>query len=315
MKYVGWLYLLISAACTQEVDVPYPAHQRQPVLNGLLHPDSLTAVTLTESKTLGNQKGFSVIEGATVRLHDKTAAYEIGLATYAGQGQYTWNYHPISGHTYRVEARLPDGTTVWAEDQVPGRPQIVSSSYRDTTNSLKPVHLSIANPEGDNIFWLSAYYVTYRRMENDTLPRFPTIYDSTQTVREPMSYFAMKQPPLFVDDFNRYYLNYDDTYEFNYYVRMDDELSPTATFDLEVGFNISRGFDKGNENTGIYATVTQASEHYDKYWKSSVIHYLNTDQGDEPDPLSAPVRIYSNVTNGLGIFAAANSVTIKLEER
>ena len=129
-----------------------------------------------------------------------------------------------------------------------------------------------------------------------------------------MSFFAMKQPPLFVDDFNRYYLNYDDTYEFNYYVRMDDELLTSTSFDLEVGFNISRAFDKRNEDNGIYATVTQASEHYDKYWKASVIHYLNTDQGGEPDPLSSPVRIYSNVTNGLGVLGAVNSITVKLEE-
>lgn len=284
-------------------------------MNGLLHPDSLTTITLTESKTLSSQESFSAIEEATVQLYDKTEDRLIGSATYTGQGRYNWDYYPLPGHTYRVEANLPNRPTVWAEDRVPDRPQIISSSYRDTNSSLKPIRLSIANPEGDNIFWLSAYYVTYKRIENDSLPRFPTVYDSTQTVREPMSYFAMKQPPLFVDDFNRYYLNYDETYEFNFYVRMDDELLISPTFDLEVGFNISRAFDKEKENTGIYATVTQASEHYDKYWKSSVIHYLNTDQGDEPDPLSAPVRIYSNVTNGLGIFAAANSVTVKVEER
>lgn len=314
MRYVLMLCLL-GAACTQEADVPYPTHQPLPVLNGLLHPDSLVVVTLTESKRLGDQANFPAIDEATVELYDKTDNRSLGPAIYAGQGQYRWDYYPLPGHTYQVEATLPDHPLVSAEDQVPDRPQIISSSYRDTSSSLKPVRLSVANPAGDNIFWLSAYYVNYRRIENDSLPRFPILYDSTQTISEPMSYFAMQQPPLFVDDFNRYYLNYDNTYEFNYYLRMDDELLSAPTFDLEVGFNISRGFDKNNEESGIYATITQASEHYDKYWKSSVIHYLNTDQGDEPDPLSAPVRIYSNVTNGLGMFGAVNSVTVKLEEQ
>ncbi len=307
------LYLVVAFSCTQEVDLPYPTHQTQPVLNGLLHPDSTITISLTKSIAVGRGTEFTAIDHAAVQLYENTQP--LGMATYLGDGYYGWDYHPVPGNTYRLEASVPGLPTILAEDKVPAQPQIIYSSYLKLSNtSLTQLHFSINNAEDEKeIYWLSGYYIFYER-EWDIDNRQGLI-DSTFTLTRAFGHFAIQKPPFFIDDFNRTFHNYDNTYEFYHYLRMDDLLLNAPSFDFSAGFHLSEILDEDDEKNGIYATVTHASEHYDKYLKSSVIHYLNADLGDEPNPFSSPVKIYSNVENGLGIFAAYNAVTIRLEKQ
>ena len=58
----------------------------------------------------------------------------------------------------------------------------------------------------------------------------------------------------------------------------------------------------------IFQVIT-ASDTYDRYMKSRYKQELNTEWGGEENPFVEQITVYTNISNGLGIFAGYNYYT------
>ena len=71
-----------------------------------------------------------------------------------------------------------------------------------------------------------------------------------------------------------------------------------------------------HEGLAVTATITNASQHYDRYLKSSITYHLNRLYSEGEDvgfrPFVQFSQVYSNVENGTGIFAAYNTTDLDI---
>jgi len=108
--------------------------------------------------------------------------------------------------------------------------------------------------------------------------------------------------------------------EYDFYVRLDDTNHNGENITLELAngsYRFLRRFSNEiHEELAYRLIVTTASQHYDRYLKSSVIYALNRDNyTDEDNALkffSEITQTYSNIKNGTGIFVAYNTVQLDI---
>lgn len=64
----------------------------------------------------------------------------------------------------------------------------------------------------------------------------------------------------------------------------------------------------GEDDINTFQIIT-ASDAYDRYMRSRYKHDLNTGESAQENPFIEQITVYSNIDNGLGIFAGYNYFT------
>ena len=133
----------------------------------------------------------------------------------------------------------------------------------------------------------------------------------------------------FIDRFNGSYDNLEGAYAYDYFLRFDDLSFQNKTRTLETAFSygpfcngVKSLDDFKADDEAIFVNLINASPHFDPYLKSSLLYFRNIGYGDlagEPDafaikPFVETVLIYSNIQNGIGIFAAYNSTRVFIND-
>ncbi len=314
-------------SCTKEIDTPFPEVSPQIVLNGILHPDSTICVSLTRSQTLTDSLDFVKVSNAAVLLYENSNL--IG-ELYTQNGQYRLDYYPQESAEYRIEASVPEYGIVRATDVIPMQP-VANSCYTEpiyTKYTYTGIRVEIQDdPNQENYYWLGATLSQYKRLGFDDRQcvgegeqRICAWVDSSTVVTEQLS--GLSSFSTLPDIFNSYIDTFSDGIrQYAQYMRMDDSAINSTNITLDITsysplyrFNEMSQLDS---NQSVVLETINASQHYDRYLKSSMIYYLNNSFGedsDQPGIFNEPTRIYSNVENGLGIFAAYNSVSIAVED-
>jgi hypothetical protein len=341
-KMKNRLLLIVSLAavsCTQELDLPFPQGKEQLVLNSFLHPDSIIKVSLTKSLPLGTSgSDFPVVDDAEIRLYENDVM--IGEPKLQ-DSVYVLDYQPQIGHTYRVTAEVPGFNTLMAEDVVP-EPAVVSvCNKEDTINrySFSPFVLKINIEDHSSVkdyYWLETemtYPLPPCRVMLDSA-YFDDIEKKWVVVAVDSIVCEGESPLIFGKRRHTYYRSFsaipdrfnarvDNTRggitEYDFYVRLDDTNYDGKSISLE----LANGSDPDNlryynvhRELGRQLIVTTASQHYDRYLKSSVIYARNRDDYSDEDTalkfFSEITQTYSNIENGTGIFAAYNTVQLDI---
>jgi len=279
--FVLFAVLKTFTSCEKDIELDFNKPAKL-CLNCVLNPDSTVSARLTLSRDIENKNTFESVKGAKILLYEN--GQELDTFTFAGNGNYYLNYHPIFLNKYEITVSHPDFQTISATTAVPQRPLVSHNSdtleYSEQGHYYSiDVNFSIHDLPGNNSYWL------YSKA---------TLNGSTHTGG---GFQDINAP--FIDDFNRE-IETEAKYGFvyNYYVRISDEGYDGKA----LTFNTTR-------ITGSYMNFVSADEHYNKYIKSSVKARLNS-EGDLP--FREPVQIYSNIKNGHGIFGACAITSIKL---
>ena len=314
--------VLLLTGCTKEVDLPFPTTGRQVVLNGILHPDSTIRITLTETIPLDETADFPVITTASVVLYEDDRLVD---TLDFQKDEYTLNYFPLSGKRYTIEATAEGYLQVKASDLIPQTP-LITACYK--SQRWFPYHnialqATIQDHAEKTNYWLSIIIDQYKQLDsirctdiNDA--RTCSFNDSSVVVTSKLSYIYSNS--TIPDVFNSFIDNtLNGVRSFESFVRIEDNAitSPSTTLELTGNSYYFSNISKIDDSQSIILEAVSASPHYDRYLKSSVTYYLNNSFGqenDQPGLFTEPTRIYSNVENGLGIFAAYNSVSINLED-
>lgn len=297
-----WLFLIVTgAACTQELDVVLPTAAPQLVLNGLLHPDSLIQLSITRTVQVHErQNELPVVQDANVRLFENGNL--LGTMQYTNS-IYSADYYPKEGYTYSVEVETNDYPLVRALDRVPYQPNVTACHKNDTTPAYNiAIEIALKDSAGlANFYWLDMLLTNASAADCNS--------DESCTLRQSY-YLSYSSIP---DRFNGFVDNLSEGItNFDYFLRIDDTALDGTTIVLDIASNYSVGLLTGEQS--YILNVVSASQHYDRYLKSSAVYFLNNEFFTEPNPFSETTQIYSNVENGTGIFAAYNSVSIPVED-
>ncbi|MFP4090878.1 MAG: DUF4249 domain-containing protein [Cyclobacteriaceae bacterium] len=303
---------LLFLACTQELDIPFPQGKEQLVLNSILHPDSTIKISLTKTLPLGNTgSDFPVVDNAEIRLYEDDVL--IGSPTFQ-DSLHVLNYFPKAGKQYSIEVIVPGFSTLNAADQMPQDFEstvCIAPDERYVFNNAS-IYITIEDPTKDvNSYWLYTTSYHIRDKEGCFDPFDEDCYELYYG--NDGYYYSFSSVP---DRFNAYIDNVaGGVTSYDYFVRVEDSGVDGEAIIFEIASNISNNYISSPDVLPRKLHIISASQHYDRFLKSSVLYVLNHsnysyDEDFAFTPFAEIIQTYSNIENGTGIFAAYNSVSI-----
>ena len=273
--------LLLLYGCVSEL--PFGGeYDGMPTVNCLLKNDSTQTLNLTRAVKISGSHIFKEIPDAEISLSlgDSVVGY------FTKQAYATWElkYKPVSGREYNLTVLLADGTELTASTTMPHRSDILPIVAKDKFPSRNFVQRKADLPCWIMMFSSDELLLgSSRPQKNDQMyPEIGTDHPNADRFNEEGNMAS--------------YIPLADTPAFLFYIRIKPDDSES---DSEIPFRL--------QSLSGFSTLIcfqTASEEYDRYMKTSFDKILM--RLDETDPLIwfDETKVFSNIRNGTGIFAA-----------
>jgi len=291
MKRILYLIFLISilVSCEKEVHIPIEFTKSKLVVNALFNTDSLWNIEISASKYIYDTTEIPLINNAQVTVtNSKNNSL---VLTNQGNGIYTsLTEKPEIGELYTLEVSHNDYENVSASNQLPGGIAIQNIDWGQQQflngELYRKINLTFQdNPEKE--YYLVRVNGTFWEKKKDSI----TGKIDSILVRRPMNFFSQ----------NASVTNLNSKIDYNSISFTDDLFNGNKyTFDILLSnYYFTDIFGKEDIVQTIYISLSRISKEY--YWyETSYQAYLNASEGKF---FSQPVQVYTNIENGLGIFA------------
>ena len=278
------------------LEADLPNDESKLVINSFFHPDSTVEVYIYE--------GLSVLD-----TRDGISPNNVDLKLFNEQGNqvaifiksdtdtntvyspYKSNYYPLAGEKYSIEAELEGFPKAFSEEIIPTDSAIVTNTVLKrldlVPDSIKnstrySLLLLLDDPSGNDFYEI----IVQERFRSLNGPAYGNLEISSKD-------------PVF------------NLFPTGFSLIMDDKLfnGQPRTINLEFE-SFKYGCIEGEPcyDDDIRLIVRKTSESYFKY-NSTYDLYVSLNE----NPLAEPVHVYSNITNGFGIFAGYQSSIFPLE--
>lgn len=273
----------IGFSCQTILDADTSLEKPKLVVNSIFGQDSTWIVNVTWTRDIRDFPGHysyqAVGEGAQVTIYDEHKALIENLTFSADGYAYVGNTAPLYGKTYSVQVEFIGEVTLKASSYLPPPVPILSvetdsSLYQSTGDALMDV---VFNDPGDKVNY---YQVKVLKKINNS-------------IGDEILFFAPIDPALKNDYSSTRSLLLSDS-QFNgeeYILR------------LKV-----RGSGYSQIESPVRIVLKSISEEFYKYLTTK-----NLQDNTARDPFAQPTQIFSNVENGLGIFAGYSSSVFELK--
>ena len=284
-------FALLLAGCK---DVDYDFGRRGPApqvtVNALLTPQEDFVVSLHWSGTYAKEKmTFEPVAQAEIRLLEE--GREVVRCAASADGRTSTGFRPVAGRSYRLEVTVPDYGRLTAETSVPEAPRARIREMRSRGWYRHFTLEELTLPPDVRSVWIRGFY-------RQTDP------ESGSVQREVGDYYTTSP---FVDQVN----GANDADE-------ADEKGSTIIFDeflripyenrtrvLPLYFSVWGTSDDRTRIRHTFRFITP-SDTYDRYMRSRYKQQLNTTESAEENPFIEQITVYTNISNGLGVFAGYN---------
>lgn len=313
------LMLVTLYSCTKTIDFEDEELAHLAIVNGMIWPDQSFSVMLNQSTSiLTSGQTNQTLDGTMDLFEDGTLIRQ--LTSQSGVFS-AGDIYPKAGKNYRVVIST-NGQQVEAETTIPQKTNVVSI---DTTSSriyygnygmkFTNYKLKIKDPEGEDyyrliIFWEMLTMIP-KEMGNDTIryqkygyqigimsddPVFKSVYNNFGD--EIIDYGPDNEYFIFPDT---YFQGKEYTLQFNINSTYRNPSNPA----LGGGYGDPNNPNPENGPQLIYDRATIHVQHLSKDFYN-YLKYLKLYNQYHSNPFSEPVAVYSNVKNGVGIFAGFN---------
>lgn len=283
------LLLIGLISCTKEIEFNGDLGESFIVVNGIIESDSLIRISLSKSKSaIGEQNtGSSEITSlANLTLTDNTTGETFSSNQINANGEYEFGITAKIGHSYSVAITHPDYQTATSFTSIPKAIQITdwdtSSIMIDSYMKENTINLSWQDPDGDNLYILKIFSV-----------------DTIMNTEESMYVHSSESSDIFGND-GGYSLNFNDDLFNNTLKHM------SVTFPASQYYNDTNYVYEGEKSYRV--VLYNISKEVYNYIIST-----NKAMNSEDSPFSEPVKVYTNITNGLGIFGGMSSSSVFIE--
>ncbi len=281
---------LLLIGCEKELKVDQTKIKPKIVVNGVVNvDDGFVSIHLSESRDMLFEGEFPSIKDATVKFYENgTLIGELD----EDEGYYTMDHNVVSGKIYKIEVEHDDFDNVEATTTAP----YPANTQNVQLKRLDDLRVNIDIQLQDNLGKEGYYGLEVTR--SDTLKDTTglNIYTSPDYPYDPyifiMDYYCSNED--FVD-----YPEYDAFAGQNcsqrFFFTNETFLSSSRTFSAYSTVYF-QPYETEKLNTIIDIQLNSYSEDYYRYLISKELFYYTS------GPFSEPVRIYTNVENGLGVF-------------
>ncbi|MES2556476.1 MAG: DUF4249 domain-containing protein [Bacteroidota bacterium] len=274
--------LLIAGSCTKEIE--YKGDNEDPVLvlNCIAEKDSVIEVELSKSRFFlaSNNADYTITSNAIITLMNQTSGQTYVATTPDANGKYVFPITALEGNSYSISASHPDFETVTSTMSVPYETPILSV---DTS--------SYSSPEG--VVFMKAN-VTW----ND--PAGTDFYIMKLSIINTVSGLEFLHQPIGSNDQSMDELSATDFEGGEVYTSQlffTDELFDGTQKNLEVRFPIQWMVSDPDDHYKF--TLYRCTEATYKYLVST-----KKAEYAANDFFSEPVKVFTNIENGYGIFGA-----------
>ncbi len=294
-KYRGLLALLVVmlttfVSCVKDIDLEEKREQKI-VVNCVLTPDSIQTLSLTYSNPL-NLFYYDEVETATATLY--CDSIKVGGFEKTGYSQWQLKHTPEAGRKYQLKVEVPGWPELNASTSMPHAVRIIKSDGNNTSTRRYFNQYYAETP-----YWM--FIIAQRK---DTIMVTPAVMPGDKMTT------SLGTNHLYSDNFNTSdnMMFYDTggkdgtTREHIAYIRI---TQPEEKTEDEIPFYL-----EGNLHKSL-VFFRAASAEYDAYMKSSVQKMMVYDTFDDPSSWFDEDEIYTNIDNGLGIFAAYSDCIVQ----
>ncbi len=277
-------------ACTRDVTIAIPKDKAMPVLNSIIAKDSVVYANLSYSKPSTERSTYTDIDNADVSLFANNVFVEKLMGQNIKSAYYYVSKHKAAtGETLRIEAKINgQSSTVKGETTIPAAPDVTAgNTYQIKTSASGTAEyffdFTVNDPASiENYYQLRLLSVVKYVNNNGTysteMPIPYTIENMKNNRNE--GFFGIR--------------NDEEEEPINYF---SDELFNGKSFVIKLK---SKNFGRTPGTVKIeLSAISKETYLYEKTVR------LQFDRDD--DLLYEKVKIYSNITNGLGIVGSLHS--------
>lgn len=292
-------FILLVIACKKEIPFTGALQKEFIVVNGFIQDDSIVKVSLSHSTpsigivdTLANQ----ITSGATLLITDLTTNEKFTSDSVDIDGNYIFKTKGVKGHNYQLALNHPDYGVV--SSTITSIPSPVSISEWDTSSIAstkgkgaknKLLNFTFTDPIGKNYYVFKIVAID----TSDFVDRNVTIrvQDNTQISGKTNGDFLFLDDELFENQTKSVSLNFRPSYYGS------ESFGGPGSFGSNTGVERKYRFEFYNVTEEVYNYLLSVS--------NSVQSRKN--------PLSEPVKVYTNITNGMGIFGGYAKTIVLLK--
>lgn len=288
------IYILVTiffiSACEKEIDIDIPDRERKIVVNSTFTTDQTLTVNLSKTLSIIDRAAVVFLDDASIKLYQEGEFIED--LEFINNGNYISSNNLSASTNYTIEVTR-NGNVATATNHIPTPIEILSlDTSRVTFFGEKYFELEVEfkdNGQEDNFYMFTLdnfksevyeYIDEFGNTISDTSYYSDSYFESDDIIIENWLYLEGKE-----------------------YIMFTDNLISGNTYKLTVRFYLdSYGFDYdfvGNlDQMMIIAHLFSVSEAYYQYFKTYSMH-----RNAIENAFAEPVQVYSNVENGLGVFA------------
>ena len=315
MKKIIYLSALILTfvSCTKTLDFDDEGLANKLVFTGIIQTGDSFKANLSRSSSILSETGFGIppmSANGTIQLYENGTL----LSTVSSLGQFSLtDIKPKAGASYRVVVNT-ENEMIEAQTTIPNKVEVISV---DTTsvklNNLRStiINLRIKDPEGEDY-----YRIIYMRetvsylQDNKGVRKYYKSYNQ---------YGIGSDDPVFKSVYNNFGDEIIDGPD-NEYSIFPDTYFNGKEYSMKLSYyeNLSSYSGYGYGNSSVVYGAKQIYErneiHVQKLSKDlyNYLKYLKLYNFYHDNPFAEPVPIYSNIKNGIGIFAGFND-EVKLQ--
>lgn len=288
--FVLFFFLGICLSCSQVIEIDRPFENPKIIVNALFTPDSTWQVYITKSRDILDLSSyFEPVNDAIVSIHDENN-FVIETLSYSSDKwfrfRYAGNTVPEAGRTYLINVQLYNQQNLQAINHVPIPTPIssvvVDSSRFKANGENIEMNIGFKDPEGfKNYYCIKILRDAYYLQNEDTIRFVEDVHF------EPID-------PVFNND-----------YAAGLTTLFNDNLFDGMNFEFRL--KLSPFFNFGTTE-GLRAALLTVSEDYYQYFTTK-----NLQNNKREDPFAQPTQVFSNIKNGIGIFAGFSRSEVKLE--
>ncbi len=277
------IFLFIS--CEKEIEYNGELGESVIVVNGVLEKNALIQVSLSVSTPSFGDNHFGenqyLNSPANLILTDNTTG-ETFTSNSNSTIHYTFGTTAIIGHSYSININHPDYLNTTAATSIPQEISILDwdTSTVTSTNmyAQKKLNLRWNDTEGENYYFVQLLSIdTITNLDNEMYISSFKINNGEENEGKSMLIFKDEA-------FNNSLCQLSLKFSPNYYYDNNGQMGKKKSYKVNI-YNVSK-------------------ELYNYYYSIS-----KTGEG----PFSEPVKVYTNITNGLGVFGGMNTTTLLFE--
>lgn len=286
--------VILFTSCETVIDMKLPEQPPKMVINSFFTPDSIMMLHLSKSQFVLKNQELKPITDGNISLFENGKF--IGKFTHINKGfYYLPGFFPKENTQYTLNAESSGLKSVEANEIIPPKPVInrieLSSSFFEGINYKDFIIYIQDNANEEN------YY-----MVNLIGKRYDYVYDS-------LTYDIIDSVEIYEQvNFNSQDLVFEEQVASSQAI-ISDKIFNGSIYPLRLSVN-EYNFDEYS-NMGYFEITIQLKQ----ISKAYAQYVLTYSKNRYSDPFSQPVQVYSNVTNGFGIFAGYSSTLTSLKLR